>query len=104
HLLRQTCRDAIGIDSGVIQTLRLKEYVVAFTPGKSHDLVFDRWTVARTDARDLATINGRTMQICPDHRMRHGRGRGYPTRDLLVGDRGRQYAERLRLGVARIGL
>src|SRR6185369_14372458 len=65
-VLRQRGRDAVRIDGGVIETLRLQEDLMPIAFTEAHDLVFDRWTIARPAALDLAGIHRRPVHIGAD--------------------------------------
>ncbi len=47
HILRQAGGDAVGVDRGIVQALRLQEDVVPLLVGEADDLVLDRWAVTR---------------------------------------------------------
>ena len=54
HVLGQRGRDAVGIDRGVVETLRLKENLVPVALAEADDLVLDRRAITRAAALDLA--------------------------------------------------
>ena len=51
--LGQRGGDAVGVNGGVVEPLRLKEDLVPVALAEAHDLVLDRGAVARASARDL---------------------------------------------------
>src|SRR5206468_9672307 len=59
NLFRQRGRDPVGIDRGVVEPLRLQEYLVAVAIAEADDLVLDRGTIARATALDLTGIHRR---------------------------------------------
>lgn len=63
---RQTGGTALQIDFIGISAFRLNEERVAVFIGESNNLVFYRWTVARTYSMNHARVHRRFIQISPD--------------------------------------
>jgi hypothetical protein len=57
HILRQRSRNAVRINRGVVESLRLKKDLMTVALAEPDDLVFDRGTVARTATLDLSGIH-----------------------------------------------
>ncbi len=77
---------------------------MAIPGGEPHDLVLDRWTVARPSSGDMAAVDRRPMKIGPNDRVC---GRGGPSDaafHLRVDDALGEWAEWLRHGVAGVGI
>ena len=62
HVEGQTGGDAVRIDLVRRQSLRFDEDLVRILVGKAHDLVFNRWAVARAHALDDTAVHRRTIQ------------------------------------------
>ncbi len=82
HVERQRGGDAVRVDLERVQTFRLDEDLVRALLGEAHDLVFDRRTVARADAFDLAGVQRRAIQRAADDLVRVLAGMGDPAADL----------------------
>src|SRR5262249_36748508 len=52
-LLGQRGGDAVRVDGRVVESLGLEEELVSVALAETHDLVLDRWTIARPPALDL---------------------------------------------------
>src|SRR5438128_6650620 len=72
--------------------------------GKLDDLVFDRWTIPRTNPLDLATIKRRSRNRLADHLMRDFVGVCDVTGHLRTIDLRRKEGKRSRLGIAMLRL
>src|SRR6185312_14285922 len=104
HLFVQRGRDSVRIDRRIVESLRLEENLVPIALAEPHDLVFDRWTVARPPALDLAGIHWRAMDIRPDDLVSGGGRARDRALDLRVCDAVGQDREWLRRLVARLHL
>src|SRR5262249_31374609 len=74
--------DAVGIDRGVVEPLRLQEDLVAVAVPEFDDLILNRGTVAGARALDLAGIHRRAIHIGSDHLVGGWRGAGDAALDL----------------------
>ena len=81
-VLGQRGRDAVRIDRGVVEPLRLEENLVPVALAEAHDLVLDRRAIARPAARDLPGIHRRAMHVRPDDLVRRRRRAGDAAVDL----------------------
>src|SRR6185503_3156533 len=70
HVFGQRGRDAVRIDGGVVETLRLQKNLMAVALAELHDLVFDRRTIARAARGDLSGIHRRAMYVGADDVVR----------------------------------
>ena len=70
-LARQRHREAVDIDLVGVETFGLEVDLMPLAVGKPHDLVFERRTVARTDAADLPVVERAAI----DARRARGRER-----------------------------
>ena len=100
HLLRQRGGDAVGIDRGVVEPLRLQEDLVAVALAEAHDLVLDRGAIARPAAGDLAGIHRRAVHIGADDGVGRRERAGDAAVDLAVGNALGQHRKRHRRVVA----
>ncbi len=78
-LLRQAGRYAVRVNSVVIKAFGFEKNLVPAAIREPHDLIFYRWTVARTAGFNLAAINRRAIEIGPDEIMAGFRGPGNKT-------------------------
>ena len=93
HLLNvqwQRCRDAVWVNSVVVQPLRLQKYLMAVALAKPDNFVLNRGAIARTIATDSAGIDRRLMHVGPDNRVRRRGGSGNMAINLPRRDRVRQ--------------
>ena len=60
-------RNPVGINRVVGQTLRLQEHLMRGPILEAYDLVLDRGTVSRADARDPSTMEPRASKVRADH-------------------------------------
>jgi hypothetical protein len=66
HVCRQTHRKPIQVDLVNVAPLRLEINLVALTLREPHDLVFERWAVARPDTLNLPVEQWRLVDVCQD--------------------------------------
>ena len=85
-LRRHRGGDAVRIDSGIIQALRLQEDLVARPVGEADHLILDGGAVAGAPALDAAAIDGGLRQAFGDDPVGLRRGGGDAAGDLRVGD------------------
>ena len=83
NILRQAVGSSVGIDAGIVASLRLKKYMVRFPLGKLYDLVLDGRTVPHPGASDRAAIQGALLQIGANDIMGLGCGVGQITGKLI---------------------
>ncbi len=74
HFHRQRSAHAVDINFVRVQSFRFEVELVHFLVGKFHDLVFDRWAVARADRLNLTAVHRRAMNVLANDAMRFGRG------------------------------
>ena len=82
HVERQRGRDTVRIDLIGREAFRLEEDLVALAFRKAHDLVLDRWAVARTNALDHAGEQRRATKPAADDFVRALIGVRDPAREL----------------------
>src|SRR5207253_2566829 len=63
HVAWKTRRKSVHVDLARMDPLRLEKNLMALLVGKPDDLVFQRRTVPRTDAANLAVIKRRAIDI-----------------------------------------
>ena len=74
HVDRQRSRHAVDVDLVRVQPFGLEEKSGAALVRELDDLVFDRRTIARSDALDPPRVHRRPMHVLPDHALRLRRG------------------------------
>src|SRR5258706_9639156 len=90
---RERGRDAVQVEPGMRETLRLDEDLVAWLVGEADDLVLDRRAVAGAGRLDLAGVHRRTVKVRADQIMGNGAGVGQVTEHLRQGDAVREDRE-----------
>src|SRR5690348_16221646 len=65
-LRREAHREAVEIDLVDREALGLEKELVTFAIREPHDLVLERWTVARSDSGYLPVVERRLIDIAPD--------------------------------------
>ena len=85
--------DPVHVDHIRLQPLGLDEDLVAVAVGEAHDLVFDRWAVARPHPLDTTRVHRREVQILRDDRVRGGGGVGDVAGNLPQDGKGRLGSE-----------
>src|ERR1700728_1514368 len=103
-VFRQRCRDAVRIDGGIVEALRLQKNLMPVALAEANDLVLDRRTIARAATLDLAGIHRRTVHVLTDDGVRRRRRARDGTLDLRVGEALGQDRKRLRRVVAGLHL
>ncbi len=66
HVARQAHREAVDVDLWNVEAFGLEEDLMRLLVGESHDLVFERWTVSRSNARNLSVVERGLADIRPD--------------------------------------
>src|SRR5581483_1761720 len=77
---------AVGIDLDGVEPFWLEENLMALLIGEAHDLILDRWAIARPAAVDDPGINRRAVQRSADRLVRFVIGVRDVTRHLLLRD------------------
>ena len=95
---------AVHVDFVGVESLGLKEYLVLQPVGELHHLVFNRRTVARPNAGDLAAIERRAMHVLAQDAVRLGVGVGDVADHLRLGNFLRSKREGGRHRIARLRL
>ena len=86
HIFRQAGVHALYIDFARAPALRLQKDLMSLFIGKTHDLIFDRWAIARTNAFDDTCIERRTVQVLADDPVHRRVRLGHPAEDLRIGN------------------
>ena len=97
HVRRQRGRDAVHVEPGVLEPLRLDEDLVALFLGEADDFVLDRWAVARAGGLDLAGVHRGAVEVRADQLV------GFRTRVCEVAEHLRE-REAVRQNRERAGL
>src|SRR4029453_3154338 len=63
HVFRKRRRNAVWIDSVILEAFGLQKNLVSVALAEFHDLVFDRPTITRPTACDLSRVHRRAMHI-----------------------------------------
>ncbi len=104
NVARQARRYPVAVILEGVSSLGLEKNLVCLAVGEADDLVFDRRTVPRTGALDLARIHRCAVKVGSDHIVHCSIGVGDVAVELRLRQSLREEREGHRLGVSRLWL